>query len=195
MHSYVTLLPFPLHHTLSFLLFLSVCLSLDALGFCGSLTPPRKQDSVSRHPISQIHSYADQLKYNAQIKLDHYYRKLLIFRIYHLIMKMGKTNTAFNVGISHCRASSTLGSCSSFLFHLLLCLCKNCENKKKDTGRTFRQAINILSQFAFQCKNRSKSHLIYHKHFTLKICLRSVDLTHLRRYSVTKRSANLKSNA
>lgn len=121
MHSYVTLLPFPLHHTLSFLFSLSVCLSLDALGFCGSLTPPRKQDSVSRHPISQIHSYVDQLKYNAQIKLDHYYRKLLIFRIYHLIMKMGKTNTVFNVGISHCRASSTLGSCSSFSFSTCSC--------------------------------------------------------------------------
>lgn len=156
MHSYVTLLPFPLHHTLSFLFFL--CLSVDALGFCGSLTPPRKQDSVSKHPISQIHSYADQLKYNAQIKLDHYYRKLLIFRIYHLIMKMGKTNTVFNVGISHCRVSSTLGSCSSFLFHLLLCLCKNCENKKKKTleepsGKPLIFCHNLL----FSAKTEAKA--------------------------------------
>lgn len=157
MHSYVTLLPFPLHHTLSFLFFLSVCLSLDALGFCGSLTPPRKQDSVSRHPISQIHSYADQLKYNVQIKLDHYYRKLLIFRIYHLIMKMGKTNTVFNVGISHCRASSTLGSCSSFLFHLLLCLCKNCENKKKTLEEPSGKPLIFCHNLLFSAKTEAKA--------------------------------------
>lgn len=77
-----------------------------------------------------------------------------------------------------------------FFPHLLPCLCKSCENKifkkRQLQKKTFRQAINILSQFAFQCKTRSNSHLIDCKHFTLKMCLSSVDLTQWLLYSVNR---------